>query len=151
MTNPASPYPETWPKANPQRQWTLASRVTEAEKAALYNREITAKELADRYNTHEKYIAAMYPGRTKAVKPVKKSESSLVKAREEFRLDVCVKILQGDHTVKAASVICNCSYNTMQRWLAKAKELYPDLVPAYNKRVMHYRENFNRENNNEQS
>lgn len=140
MTHPEK-YPDTWPKANPHRRKTLASRITEAEKMALYNREITARELADRYNTHEKYIAAMYPGRVATVKPPKKSDSPLVKARTEFRLDICIKILEGEYTVRKASVICNCSYNTMQRWLAKAKEMRPDLVPEYNKRLSLYRGN----------
>lgn len=150
MTYPEN-YPDTWPKANPQKRWSLASRITEAEKHALYNRQITARELADRYNTHEKYIAAMYPGRAKIAKPVKKSDSELVKARTEFRLDICIKILEGELTVRKASGICNCSYNTMQRWLARTKKMRPDLVPAYNERLNLYRENFNKDAENGQS
>lgn len=137
-------YPDTWPKRNAQKPWTLSSRITDQEKTDLYNGKITAKELAITYNTHEKYVAGMFPGRAPKKKPIPKSEMPLTLARVEFRMAICVDVLNGKYTVMAASKICSCSYNTMQRWLAKAKAQNPDLVPAYNERLTDYRKNFNK-------
>jgi hypothetical protein len=146
-------YPDTWPKFNPRKPWALSSRITDQEKSDLYESKITAKQLAIKYGTHEKYVAAMFPGRLRVEKPPKlsKLEQPLAIAREEFRMAICVEVLKGKMTVIAASEVCSCSYNTMQRRLAIAKQRYPELVPEYNARLNSYRLNFNKKASNVQS
>lgn len=125
-------YPDTWPKANPKRPLTLASRITEQQKNDLYQRKITTRDLAKLYNTHEKYVSALFPGK----EPIY-DKKPLMEARKAFKLAIAKEILEGKYTItQGAEVACVC-YNTMLRFVAKAKALHPQLVEKYNKRKHH--------------
>lgn len=137
-------YPDQWPKPN-ARTWTLVSRITDQDKLDLYNKVTTVKALAKKYNTNASYLASLFPGRHITPR-VRKKDLLLAKTREEFRFEVCKRVLRGEITIGKASEICSCSYNTMQRWVKTAKTKFPDLAVEHNERVAEYRKNFNRGN-----
>lgn len=122
------PYPDTWPKANPKRPSTLASRITEQEKIDLYQRKITTRELARRYETNEKYVSALFPGK----EPIY-NKKPLVEARKAFKLAVAKEVLEGKYTIRQAAKVAYVCYNTMLRCVAKAKIAYPELAEKFNK------------------
>lgn len=119
-------YPKTWPKANPYKPKLIQSRITEAQKNALYHREISTRELAKQLNTHEKYLSTLFPGK----EPIR-SKKDLIKARAAYRLTLAKQVLEGKYTIKEASDIAYVSYSTMQRVFTRAKSMYPELLAAY--------------------
>lgn len=119
-------YPKTWPKPNPYKPKLVQSRVTEAQKQALYRREISTRELARQLGTHEKYLSTLFPG-----KEMTRSKSDLIKARVHYRITLAKQVLEGKYTIGEASKIAYVSYSTMQRFFAKAKRKYPELLVQY--------------------
>ena len=112
------PYPSSWPRPDPKRPTSLASRITEEQKLRLYNREVTTRELAAVLNVHENYLSYKFP--TKAPIPDTKK---LLQARKEYKLEIAKQVLSNRYTIGQAAKIAHTSYNTMARFVAKAKLL----------------------------
>lgn len=112
------PYPSSWPRPDPKRPSSLASRITEDQKLKLYNREITTRELAALLDVHENYLSYKFP--TKVPIPDTKK---LLQARKEYKLEVAKLVLQNKLTTRQAAEVAHTSYNTMARFVAKAKLL----------------------------
>ena len=127
-----SQYPDTWPKPNPKRPKTLASRITEQQKIDLYARRITTRELARLYETNEKYVSALFPGK----EPIY-DKKPLAEARKAYKLAIAKEVLEGKYTIRQAADIAYVCYNTMLRFVAKAKLLHPDLAAKFNKEKNH--------------
>lgn len=109
-------YPATWPKANKTRPTILASRITEQQKLDLYNRVITTRDLARILNVHERYLSSCF-----AHKVAITDKKPLIEARKLFKLAVAEQIIAGKYTITEASKVANVSYNTMRRFLERAK------------------------------
>lgn len=110
------PYPPHWPQPDPNRPKSLVSRVTEEQKHALYNRIITTRALAKTLGVHEQYLSYRFPG--KVPLPNKKL---LIEARKEYKLEIAKLVLKGVYTVRAAAKVAHVSYNTMSRYVTKAR------------------------------
>lgn len=128
-------YPDHWRKANPKRPESLQSRITEQQKADLYSRSISTRELARVLNVHEKHLSYAFPGKEPIV-----DKRPLIEARKEFKLNVAKEILEGNLTISKASEKCFVSYHTMLRYLNKAKEKYPELIVTYEKVLLKQRQ-----------
>ena len=57
------PYPQHWPKPNKLRPNTVASKVTDEIKTALFQRNLTTRQLAKELNVSEKYLSGLFPGK----------------------------------------------------------------------------------------
>ena len=127
------PYPQHWPKPNKLRPNTVASKVTDEVKTLLFQRKLTTRQLAKELNVSEKYLSGLFPGKDQSntKKATLKEKAELIAARKDFRLALAKEILEGKYTITEASQVAFVSYNTMLRTLAKAKTLYPELVPKY--------------------
>lgn len=121
-----SSYPATWPKPDPKRPDCLASRMTEQDRVDLYERRITTRALAKKYGVHERHVSFMYPGKKPLV-----DQAKLALIRKEFKLAVAKEVLEGKYTSREASNKAHVSYNTMLRFVAKAKKLHPELAKTY--------------------
>lgn len=111
---PAQPYPSFWPKANPKKPDLLQSRITEADKLALYNREITTRALAKKLNVHERYLSSVFPHKV----PIA-DKRELCQARKAYRMTIAQEVIDGKHQVKDAAKICNVSTSSMSRYVRK--------------------------------
>ena len=111
---PAQPYPSFWPKPNPKKPDLLQSRVTEADKLALYNREITTRALAKKLNVHERYLSSVFPHKV----PIA-DKRELCQARKAYRMSIAKEVIDGKHAVKEAAKICNVSTSSMLRYVRK--------------------------------
>lgn len=112
------PYPHFWPPPDPKRPTALASRITEEQKLALYNRRITTRALAKELGVHEQYLSYKFPHKIPIL-----SKTLLVQARKEYKLSIAKRVLANELTVKKAAVLAHVSYNTMTRFVAKARQL----------------------------
>lgn len=119
-------YPNFWPRANPARPEALQSRITEAQKKALYNREVTTRDLARELGVHEKYLSSKFYTKVEIV-----DKRPLIDARKAFKLAMAVRVLKGELSMQQAADSAFVSYNTMQRFTQKAKEAHPELVAPY--------------------
>ncbi len=119
MTTPI--YPTRWPKKNPKKPGSLVSRITEQQKEDLFNRVITTRELAKTLGVHEKYLSFAFPGKVEIF-----DKKPLVEARRTYRLAVALDIMAGKLSTKEAAALVHVSYNTMQRYINKAKIKFPE-------------------------
>lgn len=121
-------YPTHWPRPNALKPLNLATRITEQQKHDLYERRITTRDLAIALDVHERYLSYMFPGKEPIV-----DKTPLIEARKAFKLEIAKEILQNKYSILQGSRVANVSYNTMQRFLAKAKLKFPHLVEGYRK------------------
>jgi len=59
------------------------------------------------------------------------NKKPLVEARKAYKIEIGKLILEGKYSIVQASAVANVSYNTMQRFLQKAKLAYPELAKLY--------------------
>ena len=116
-------YPDFWPQPDKLHPEYLQSRITEAQKVALYTRSITTRELANLLGVSEKHLSTYFPG--KCPIPDKKA---LTKVRREYKIEIAKEVLGGKYTVKQAADITFTSYSTMLRRVKEAHKRYPELV-----------------------
>lgn len=116
-------YPDFWPQPDPRHPEYLRTRITEAQKIALYTREVTTRDLAQTLGVTEKHLSTFFPG--KCPIPDKKL---LIKARREYKLEVAKEVLRGKYTVNQAAKLAYTSYSTMLR---RVKEAYNADPEAY--------------------
>lgn len=135
----AIPYPSKWPAPNPSRPDALYSRITEQQKADLYSRRITTRDLAKTLNVHEKHLSTCFPGKI----PIPDTEA-LKAARKEYKLEIARLVLTGRYTIREAADQIHAAYNTMQRLVSKAKALHPELAQAYPNIVQEQRRRYAR-------
>lgn len=109
-------YPQTWPKPDRERPSKLASRITELQKQALYDREITTRDLAKELGVHERYLSAVFPGKVPIV-----SKKPLIEARNLYKMSVAEDALAGKYTRQEAAKIANVTYKTLLRYVQKVK------------------------------
>lgn len=133
-TKTVDAYPDTWPTPDPSKPQRLHSRITDKQKADLYNRLVTTRELATSLGVHEKHLSSRFPGK----KPIIDTKV-LMATRREYKTEIGRQVLEGRYTIREASAIVHCSYNTMQRYVAKAKALHPHLAPKFQELVQHNR------------
>ena len=119
-------YPEKWPLPDRKQPTLLQSRITEDQKLALYNRNISTRELASILKCHETYLSGMFPGKVPLA-----NRKELLDTRKAYKLTVAREILLGKYSIREAAELAFTSYNTMHRCVAKAKELHPELVTGY--------------------
>ena len=124
----AMTYPADWPRPNVHKPLSLQTRITELQKHDLYHRRITTKDLATQLGVHARYLSYMFPGKEPIV-----DKAPLIQARRDFKLAIAREILQNKYNIVHGAKIANVSYNTMQRFLAKAKVLYPIDAEGYRK------------------
>lgn len=106
-------YPATWPKPNPySRPNSIASRITDAQKHALYAREITTRDLALVLNVRESSLSHLFPGKA-PLEPNNKPE--LIATRKTFRHLQALAVLEKRLSIKEAADIVNLSYRSMAR------------------------------------
>ena len=114
MTPHIHPIPTTWPKPNPENHDALVSRVTPDDLSDLYNRRVTTRALAKKYEVSEKWMSFLYPGkRPLADKKVK------VKAKSAFREFHAKRVLRREVTTLQAAEAALVSYSTMRRIVLK--------------------------------
>jgi transposase-like protein len=128
-------YPSFWPKANPKKPEALQSRITEQQKRDLYHRQITTRDLAKLLNVHEKWLSRLFYSK----EPIC-DKRPLIEARKLFKLDIAVQVLNGTYSMQQGADRAFVSYNTMQRYVQKAKEKHPELVEVYAKVVHEQRQ-----------
>lgn len=128
-------YPSFWPKANPKKPEALQSRITEQQKRDLYHRQVTTRELAKILNVHEKWLSRLY-----CTKEPITDKRPLIEARKLFKLEIAAQVLKGDYSMQQGADKAFVSYNTMQRYVQKAKEKHPELVEVYAKVVQRQRQ-----------
>jgi AraC-like DNA-binding protein len=119
-------YPPFWPKANSHKPGSLQSRITEQQKTDLFNRRITTRALAKTLGVHEKYLSYKFYTKVEIV-----DKRPLIEGRKNYKLEVALQVLKGDHSIQQAADLAFVSYNTMQRFVAKAKKLSPELIAPY--------------------
>lgn len=111
-------YPVTWPKANPKRPDTVASRTTEQQRLDLWERRITTRELAKQLGVHEKYVSSVFPGK----QPIF-NKKPLIEARKALKLELGREVIKGKYSISQAAKIAFVSYNTMMRAVNKVREI----------------------------
>lgn len=114
MANPS--YPSHWPRPNKTRPTALQTRITEQQKEDLYHRRITTRDLAKQLNVHERYLSYMLPGKVPII-----DKKPLIEARKAFKLEMGKQVIQGKYTIRQAADASNVTYNTMRRFVEKAK------------------------------
>lgn len=106
-------YPSSWPKPNPySRPNSIASRISESQKDALYAREITTRALSTILNVRESSLSHLFPGK-RALEPNNKPE--LIAIRKTFRHLQALAVLEKRLSIKEAADIVNLSYRSMAR------------------------------------
>lgn len=111
-------WPITWPRPNPRKPLSVQSRITDEQKRDLYERKITTRALAKILGIHERYCSALFPH-----KVALRDRKVLMEARKAYKLEIANLVIQGKHTTTEAAKIAFVSYNTMQRFVAKARAL----------------------------
>ena len=122
------PYPSFWPRPDHRKPKSLKTRITEQQKQDLYDRKITTRDLAKILNIHERYLSYTFPGKVEVI-----NKKPLIEARKAYKVEIAKQILEGKYSIVQAARVANVSYNTMQRFLQKAKSLYPTLADGYRK------------------
>ena len=115
-------YPTKWPKFSAKRPTSIASRVTEAQKHALYGRTLTTRELATALKVNENYLSRLFPGKGESKFAVAAEKRILATTRREFRVMQAHRVLKKEIKATEASAICNVHYRNMLRYVVIAKE-----------------------------
>lgn len=119
-------YPSFWPKSDPHKPNSLQSRITENQKQDLFNRRVTTRALAKVLGVHEKYLSYKFYTKVKVV-----DKRPLTEARKLYKLEIGIQVLKGKYTIQEAANVAYVSYNTMQRFVVKAKAHAPELIAPY--------------------
>jgi hypothetical protein len=126
-------YPDKWPKPrlySSEKGWAtrhnaFINRITEQDKEDLYNRKVTTRAIAAKYDVNESYVSYLFPGKGPVSNPVKQAEiakAELRATRKAYRMELAAKVLKGElSTVEAADQACIAS-----RGMARAVKLLRD-------------------------
>lgn len=104
-------YPISWPLPT-SRTNAVASRITHDQKKALYEREITTRDLAKTLNVREAYLSFLFPGKGPTLVRAKKA---LLAVRKEYRLSYAKKVIEGLMTTDQAATAARIPYRSMAR------------------------------------
>lgn len=113
------PFPDVWPKPDPAKPYTLASRITQQDKLDLYNRVITTRALALKLEVREAYLSHMFPGKAPTHAA---SRRILFSARREYRLALAKKVLDGGLSIKQVATSAKVPYRSLARSVKALKE-----------------------------
>lgn len=108
-------YPASWPKPRKSRPDSLVSRITDEEKRQLYERELTTRDLAKRYDVRETWVSTLFPGKVEGASTYIRQKKVLTKIRKEYRFSQAALVLAGNMSTKEASKVCKISYRSMAR------------------------------------
>ena len=114
------PYPPEWdsqgkkPGSPYYRPGTFLESVSREDKLALFNRRITTRALAQKYEVAECYVSQLFPGK---IKGNSRSKSVLLAARREYRKVVAAKVLKGELALQTAAAELHIHERTMRRAL----------------------------------
>lgn len=114
------PFPESWPRPDPGKPHTLASRITQQDKLDLYNRAITTRALALKLDVREAYLSHMFPGKAPTHTS---SRKVLFAARREYRIALAKRIIAEGLSVKATASDCKVPYRSLARTVRSLKEV----------------------------
>lgn len=109
------PYPSTWPKPSVRYPDSLASRITEEQKLALYNREVTTRDLAKALNVLESTLSACFPGKVQSTAAARASKKELLATRKAFRTALAKRIIAGEISTMTAANNNKIPYRSMAR------------------------------------
>lgn len=119
-------YPTFWPKHDPRKPDSLQSRISEHQKQDLFNRRVTTRALAKVLGVHEKYLSYKFYTKVKVI-----DKKPLTDARKLYKLEIGIQVLEGKYSIQEAANVAYVSYNTMQRFVMKAKAHAPHLIAPY--------------------
>lgn len=114
----AGGWPTDWPRPNPKKPMAVQTRITDEQKRDLYNRKITTRDLAKVLGIHERYCSALFPHKVQL-----RDRKVLMEARKAYKLEIANQVIQGKYTITEAAKVAFVSYNTMQRFVTKAKAI----------------------------
>lgn len=109
-------YPSHWPRPNPRKTNSLQTRISEQQKHDLFERRITTRDLAKLLDVHEQYLSYMFPGKERII-----DKKPLIEARKAYKLEIAKQVIEGRYSVGQAAKVANVSYNTMKRFITRAK------------------------------
>lgn len=126
-------YPAHWPKprtytsesGRATRPNALINRVTEAEKQALFDRKITTRALAAKYEVNESYVSKLFSGKavnTETLRQLQKDKRELRAVRKLYRIGLAQKVLDGEMSTANAAVAANITYREMARTVKALRE-----------------------------
>lgn len=110
-----TPYPATWPKPNTKKPKSVVTTITEEQKLALYNREITTKDLANLLKVGSTYLSALFPGKITSITANTPKKRELLAIRKEYRALQAKRVLAGALTIQMAADELRISYRSMAR------------------------------------
>ena len=113
------PFPESWPKPDPAKPHTLASRITQQDKLDLYNRAITTRALALKLDVREAYLSHMFPGKAPTHAS---SRRVLFAARREYRVALAKRVIDEGLSVKQTASTSKVPYRSLARTVKSLKE-----------------------------
>ena len=112
------PAPTTWPGPDPARPRKLVSRVDPNDLVDLYNRRVTTRDFARKYEVSEKWVGKTYPGKRETAN--KADRRTARNALREFHAGQAAQGLVG--IAEAADRAC-CSYSAMRRIVLRVSGL----------------------------
>lgn len=112
------PAPTTWPGPDPARPRKLVSRVDPNDLVDLYNRRVTTREFARKYEVSEKWVGKTYPGK----RPLddKRTRRAMRDSLRAFQAEL---VRDGLTSLKEAADKACCSYSCMRRSVLKVSNV----------------------------
>ena len=108
------PAPATWPGPDPARPRKLVSRVDPNDLVDLYNRRVTTRAFARKYEVSEKWVGKMYPGK----RPLEDKRTRRA-MRDKLRAFQATLVRDGLTSLPEAADRACCSYSCMRRLVLK--------------------------------
>ena len=108
------PAPTTWPGPDPARPRKLVSRVDPNDLVDLYNRRVTTREFARKYEVSEKWVGKTYPGK----RPLEDKRTRRA-MRDKLRELQATLVRDGLTSLPEAADRACCSYSCMRRLVLK--------------------------------
>ena len=116
-------YPANWPQPTPSTgvaaSKSVVNTITDAQKKALYEREISTRELAKLFGVREAWLSTLFPGKRPGFL---RSKKILTESRREYRKRYAADVVAGTMTVHQAATASRVPYRTMARIVKALKE-----------------------------
>ena len=112
------PTPTTWPGPDPARPRKLVSRVDPGDLVDLYNRRVTTREFARKYEVSEKWVGKTFPGK----RPLDDKRTRRA-TRDSLRALQAELVRDGLTSLKEAADKACCSYSCMRRLVLKVSNV----------------------------
>ena len=112
------PTPATWPGPDPARPRKLVSRVDPNDLVDLYNRRVTTRAFARKYEVSEKWVGKTYPGK----RPLEDKRTRRA-TRDSLRAFQAELVRDGLTSLPEAADRACCSYSCMRRLVLKVSNV----------------------------